>query len=341
MSVVLGYVATLGVYFFIYNIFCIGLNIQFGYAGILDFTVITFMAVAGYFAGVAVLGPPQRGSQIFYVLGLDLPWPVALVLGVVAAGALGFLIGLVALRRLRSDYLAIVTLAAGSIVYGIINNDNKIFDGAAGLVGVPQPYTAAFGTNPNTYSWYFLVLSGVIMLACWFVAERIYRSPLGRSMRAIREDLDVAEAFGKDSFRVRMLAMVLGCMFVGVGGVLTMAYVTALSPAGWSTGETFVIWAALIVGGRANNKGAIVGSFLVAVLFNEATRFLPAIPGDPNLISNIRNMCIGGLVIGTLWFRPQGVLPERRARFALPAVETLRPSPGEAVAMSGGAGRVD
>ena len=315
MGAVLGYIATLGVYFFIYNIFCLGLNIQFGYAGILDFTVITFMAIAGYFAGVAVLGPPQRGSEIFYILGLNLPWPVALVIGVAAAGALGSLIGLVALRRLRSDYLAIVTLASGSIVYGIVNNDNKIFDGGAGLVGVPQPYTSVFGFNPNTYTWYFLIICAVIMLFCWFVAERIYRSPLGRTMRAIREDMDVAEAFGKDAFRVRMLAMVIGCMFVGLGGVLTLAYVSALSPAGWSTGETFVIWAALIVGGRANNLGAIVGSFLVAVLFNEATRFLPAIPGDPNLISNIRNMCIGALVILTLWFRPQGAIPERKARF--------------------------
>ena len=315
MSAVLGYVGTLGVYFFIYNIFCIGLNIQFGYAGILDFTVITFMAVAGYFAGVAVLGPPQRGSQIFYVLGLDLPWPVALVIGVVAAGALGFLIGLVALRRLRSDYLAIVTLASGSIVYGIINNDDKIFDGGAGLVGVSQPFGSYVSTNPNTYTEFFLIICFFLMICCWLFANRLYSSPLGRAMRAIREDVDVAEAYGKNSFKIRMTAMVIGCVMVGVGGALTIAYVTALSPAGWSTGETFVIWAALIVGGRGNNWGAVVGSFLVAVLFNEATRFLPNIPGHPNMISDIRNMAIGGLVILTLWFREQGVIPERKAKF--------------------------
>lgn len=339
MNVVLGYVATLGVYFFIYNIFCFGLNIQFGYAGILDFTVITFMAIGGYFAGVAVLGPPQPGSEIFYILGLGLPWPLALVVGMLAAGALGFLIGLVALRRLRSDYLAIVTLASGSIVYGIINNDNKIFDGAAGLVGVPQPYTSVFGANPNTYTWYFLIICAVIMLICWFIAERIYSSPLGRVMKAIREDMDAAEAFGKDVFKIRMKAMVIGSVFLGIGGVLTIAYVTALSPAGWSTGETFVIWAALIVGGRANNRGAIVGSFLVAVLFNEATRFLPAIPGQPNLISDIRNMCIGAFVILTLWFRPQGMVPERKARFPQVPLPHLRSAPESPVVLARGAER--
>ena len=328
MGVFWGYVATLAVYFCIYNIFAFGLNIQFGYAGILDFTVITFMAIGGYFAGVAVLGPAQRGTEIYYILGLSLPWPVALVIGAVAAGLLGFIIGLIALRRLRSDYLAIVTLASGSIVYGIINNDNKIFDGGAGLVGVSQPFGSHISTNPNTYSEFFLIICFVLMVGCWLFANRLYSSPLGRAMRAIREDVDVAEAYGKNSFKIRMTAMVIGCMMVGIGGALTIAYVTALSPAGWTTGETFVIWAALIVGGRGNNWGAVVGSFLVAVLFNEATRFLPNIPGHPNMISDIRNMAIGGLVILTLWFREQGVIPERKAKFMEIPLRATRAKPG-------------
>ena len=315
MGVVLGYVATLGVYFCVYNIFAFGLNIQFGYAGILDFTVITFMAMGGYMAGVAALGPSQPGSGIYYILGLSLPWPVALLVGAAAAGALGYLVGLIALRRLRSDYLAIVTLAAGSIVLGIVSNSNSLFDGSEGLVGVPQPMNGVLKRTPNAYTVFFLGLCAVIMAICWLVANRIYRSPLGRTMRAIREDLDVAEAYGKRTFRIRMTAMVIGCVIVGIGGVLTIWFVTALAPAGWGTSETFVVWAALIVGGRGNNLGAVVGSFLVAVLFNEATRFIPAISSLPNLIPEVRNMSIGALVILTLWFRPQGVVAERKARF--------------------------
>ncbi len=291
MGIILGYISTLGVYFCIYNIFAFGLNIQFGYTGILDFTVITFMAMGGYMAGVASLGPEQPGSGIYYVLGL------------------------IASRRLRSDYLAIVTLAAGSIVLGIVGNANGLFDGFEGLVGVPQPMNGVLDLTPNAYTVFFLGLCGVIMAICWLVANRIYRSTFGRTMRAIREDLDVAEAYGKHTFRVRMTAMVTGCIFVGIGGVLTIWFITALAPAGWGTSETFVVWAALIVGGCGNNLGAVVGSFLVAVLLNEATRFLPAIPAFPSLVSEIRNMCIGGLVILTLWFRPQGVVGERKARF--------------------------
>ncbi|ACU53473.1 inner-membrane translocator [Acidimicrobium ferrooxidans DSM 10331] len=338
MGVIVGYAATLGVYFCIYNIFALGLNIQFGYAGILNFTVITFMAIGGYMAGVASLTHEVPSSGIYYILGLGLPWPISMLIGAASAGLLGYLIGLVALRRLRSDYLAIVTLAAGSIIYGLVGNNTKIFDGFEGLVGVPQPFNGVLQLGPNSYSLVFLAFSAVVMAICWLLANRLYRSPLGRTMRAIREDLDVAEAFGKHTYRVRMIAMVLGCVFVGIGGVLTIWYVTALAPAGWGTSETFVIWAALIVGGRGNNTGAVVGSFLVAVLFNEATRFLPAISSMPNLIPEIRNMCIGALVILVLWFRPQGVVPERKARFPEPVKLVGLPDP---IPVAGGAVDVD
>ncbi|WP_276938537.1 branched-chain amino acid ABC transporter permease [Ferrimicrobium acidiphilum] len=315
MTILIGYLATLGVYFCIYNIFSIGLNIQFGYAGILDFTVITFMAVGAYMAGVGSLAPAQPGTQIYYILGLSLPWPLAFIMGAASAGILGYLVGLIALRRLRSDYLAIVTLAAGSIIYGLVGNNTKLFDGYEGLVGVPQPFNGVLNLTPNTYDLVFMIFAAIIMGLLWFLANRLYKSPLGRAMRATREDLDVAEAFGKNTYRIRMMAMVIGAVFVGIGGVLTIWFITALAPAGWGPSETFVIWAALIVGGMGNNKGAVVGSFLVAVLFNEATRFLPSINGFPSLIPEIRNICIGALVILTLRFRPQGVLPERKAKF--------------------------
>ncbi len=314
-GIIVGYIATLGVYFCIYNILSIGLNIQFGYAGILDFTVITFMAIGGYMAGVASLGPEQPGSQIFYILGLSLPWPVAMLIGATAAGLVGCAIGLIALRRLRSDYLAIVTLAAGSIIYGLVGNNTKIFDGFEGLVGVPQPLNGVLNLNPNSYSLFFLGFAAVIMVILWVAANRLRNSPLGRAMRATREDLEVAEAYGKNTYKLRMMAMVIGSIYVGIGGVLTIWYITALAPAGWGTSETFVVWAALIVGGVGSNGGAVIGSFLVAVVFNEATRFLPSISSNPSLIPEVRNICIGALVILTLRFRPQGVLPERKAKF--------------------------
>lgn len=315
VSPILVYAATLVVYFFIYNIFGFGLNIQFGYTGILDFAFITFMAIGGYLYGVAALPPQTPGSQIYYVLGLNWSFPLAMLLAIIGSAALGALIGLIALKRLRSDYLAIVTLASGTLVYGVIGNFTRLFDGWEGLMGVPQPFTGVLNLNPNTFVLFFVLISGVIMAILWFLANRLYHSPLGRAMRAVREDIDVAEAYGKPTFRIRLTAMVIGCVYAGIGGALTVAFITALAPAGWQTGETFVIWALLLVGGRGNNLGAVLGSFLVAVLFTEATRYLPAIAGNPNLIPNIRNIIIGVLLILTLRFRPQGLVPERKANF--------------------------
>ncbi|MHB1612737.1 MAG: branched-chain amino acid ABC transporter permease [Actinomycetes bacterium] len=315
MSPILVYLATLVVYFFIYNIFGFGLNIQFGYAGILDFAFITFMAVGGYLYGAAALPHETPGSQIYYVLGLSWSFPLALLLGILGAGAVGALVGLIALKRLRSDYLAIVTLASGTLIYGVIGNFTRLFDGWEGLMGVPQPFTGALNLNANTFVLFFVLVSGVIMAILWFFANRLYRSPLGRAMRAVREDIDVAEAYGKNAFKLRMTAMVIGCIYAGIGGALTIAFITALAPAGWSTGETFVIWALLLIGGRGNNLGAVVGSFLVAVLFTEATRYLPAIGGNPNLIPDLRNIVIGVLLIVTLRFRPQGLVPEPKTNF--------------------------
>ncbi len=315
MQIILGYAATILVFFFTYNIFTLGLNIQYGYAGILNFTVITFMAAGAYISAVFVLPKANGATGVHYILGLSWPWPLAALVGAAGSGLLGYLIGRIALKSLRSDYLAIVTLASGSILYGLAGNEIKGFDGWAGLFNVPQPFAGVTHFSPVGYSWFFVLISGILMTLLWLFANRLYASPLGRAMRAIREDQDAAETFGKNSYKIRMIAMVIGCIFVGIGGMLTIGYITALSPAGWTTGETFVVWAALLVGGRGRNIGAVVGSLLVAVVFNESTRYLPQIPSHPNLIPNLRFVIIGFLVIFAVWFRPQGILGEKKAQF--------------------------
>jgi ABC-type branched-subunit amino acid transport system permease subunit len=310
------YITTLIVFFFIFAISTWGLNLQFGTAGILNFTYITFFAIGGYFTGVAMLHRPDALSHMRYILGLGLPFPVALVIGAGAAAILGLLVGLVALRRLRSDYLAIVTVSVGAIVYDFINVNTEVFNGADGIAGVPYPFESVLGLDPNTYTLFYVVLSGVFALVLGVVAFRIYNSPLGRTLRAIREDPDVAAAFGKDTDRFRMIAMVVGCIYAGIAGSLLIGFISALNPGGWTAGETFLLYAALLLGGRGNNWGAMLGALLVPVLFQEATRYLPQIPGHPELIPAIRNMIVGALLIAILWFRPEGILPERKARFA-------------------------
>lgn len=333
MSPILFYILTLLVFWFDYNILTWGLNIQFGYTGILNFAFIIFMAIGAYVSGVFALPQANGIAGQTYVLGLSWPFPLTLIMGGLAAAFIGFLVGLIALKRLRSDYMAIVTVAVGAIAYDFIGNVTGLFNGWDGLGGVPQPLELRFNIDFTTYQFVFVAIAGVVMVILWWFANRIYSSPFGRTLRSIREDQDVSEAFGKNTFKYRMLAMVIGCFYAGIAGGILIFFTTALNPSGWTTGETFVIWTALLVGGTSNNWGAALGALLVPVGFQEATRFLPQIlPQLANLNADVlpalRNIVVGALLILVLWFRPQGIIPEKKARFNLFRV-TLRGAPPE------------
>lgn len=313
MDQILFYIATLVVFFFVFNIQTWGLNIQFGYAGILDFTYITFFAVGAYFAGASSLDKASGDSH--YILGLSWNFGLSLVLGAIAAGILGGLVGLVALKRLRSDYLAIVTVSVGAIAYDFVGNQRDLFNGFDGLLGVPYPFNDVLNLDPTTYTFFYMGFAGVVMAVLWVIANRIFDSPFGRALRATRDDLEVADAFGKNTYAMRMIAMIVGCVYAGIAGALLIGFISAFNPGGWSTGETFLIWAAMLIGGRGNTLGSVIGALLVPVIFIEATRYLPAIPNHADLIPALRSIVIGLLLIGVLWLRPEGLLPERKKRF--------------------------
>jgi ABC-type branched-subunit amino acid transport system permease subunit len=223
----------------------------------------------------------------------------------------------VALGRLRSDYLAIVTFSLGFVAYDFVGSFRPLFNGYDGISGVASPFADVLPLDLNGYLAFFLGLSAVIMLALWWVANRIYGSALGRTMRAIRDDVDVAEALGKDTFRFRLTAMVIGCLYAGVAGGLTVEFITAMNTSAWVATETFIVWGAMLLGGRANNLGSVLGTLLLPVLFVEGTRFIPQISSYPTLVPGLRVMVIGALLIWILWVRPQGLLPEKRPFYEL------------------------
>jgi ABC-type branched-subunit amino acid transport system permease subunit len=103
-------------------------------------------------------------------------------------------------------------------------------------------------------------------------------------------------------------------MVGGFGGSLLAVYLTAFNPASWSSFETFLLYSAIIVGGSANSRGVVLGTFVTLVLIVEATRFLPTIPGHADAESAVRNIFIGSLIIIALRWRPRGLLPERQPR---------------------------
>jgi ABC-type branched-subunit amino acid transport system permease subunit len=307
------YVFTLVFFCFDYFILAMGLNVQYGEAGILNFAYIGFVAIGAYFTGVFGLHK-AAGTGQFYILGLGLPFPINLLLGGVAAMCFAFLVALVSLRRLRTDYLAIVLISLSLVLYDFCNNYVGLFNGADGLYNVPEPLAKVFGLNVNSFIPFFACVTGAISLLMWWVMSRVTRSPMGRTFRAIRDDEVASAALGKDVFRMRLKAMLIGSFYAGVGGGLLIQFGGSFNPTAWLPGETFVVFAVLLVGGAGNNIGMFVGALLVETLLIHLPAFLPEIPGHPGLIEYFDNAVVGIVLMLMLWFRPEGIVPERVRR---------------------------
>ena len=320
------YVTTLLVYAGVDVMACIALNLQFGVSGLVNFGFIIFQAAGAYAAAVLSMPPADGGFQQ-YVLGLGLPFPLPWLGGAVAGGLLAVPIGLVVLRRLRSDYQAIALLVISVIANTVITNARPFLNGAAGLSLVPAPLAGLVNTEAVGYQWLYVALTVLACVAVFVAADRIVTSPYGRTLRAMRERELAAAALGKNLVLLKMVMFVVGGVIAGLSGAILVGFIGVWAPATWLYPETIVLFAALIVGGRGNNLGALLGALLVPVGFEEATRFIPAV-GPPGLIPAMQWVAIGLLIIGFLWFRPRGVLPEPRRAFGDGGQgQPARPSP--------------
>ena len=152
----------------------------------------------------------------------------------------------------------------------------------------------------------------------FLVLQRLFKSPFGRAVRSVREDDTASLAFGRNVYLLKLKAYILGGCVAGLGGALLASYITAFNPYGWTPQETFLIYAALFIGGTGNALGAIIGTFFVEVGVQEVTRYVPQIGNNASSGDAIRLVLIGLMIVGILWWRPRGVLPEQRGLDLLP-----------------------
>ena len=309
------YISTLLIYLFIDIIGVLGLNLQFGVAGIINFAYIVFVAVGAYTAAVVSLGPSSDSllSQN-YMFGANWPFPLPIIAGGVASALLSVVVGVISLRRLRSDYQAMVMLVLSLIATLVATNATALVNGPAGLAGIPQPLYDWLGLAPLDYQWAYAGWCLFLTIVIYFVVRGITNSPLGRTLRAMRDNDRAASALGKNVTSLRLLIFVIGGFIAGVSGAVFVEFIQAWSPGSWLYPETFVFLAAILVGGAANNWGVMVGTALVPVGFLEATRFMPQIFYN-GFIEAMQWVCIGLLILVFLWFRPQGLFPEKPGRF--------------------------
>jgi branched-chain amino acid transport system permease protein len=264
------------------------------------------------------------------VFGANLPFPLPILAAGAVSGLLSFAVGVISLRRLRSDYQAMVMLVLSLIATLVATNASGLVNGPAGLANVPQPLFDQLNLAPLDYQWVYAGWCAFLAALIFLFVRGITNSPLGRTLRAMRDNERAAAALGKSITRLRLMVFVVGGVIAGISGAVFVEFIQAWSPGSWLYPETFVFLAAILVGGTANNWGAMVGALLVPVVFLEATRFLPAV-FYPGFIEAMQWVCVGLLILLFLWFRPSGIFPEKPGRFpARVRVSSAEPTPDAA-----------
>jgi branched-chain amino acid transport system permease protein len=303
----------------IYALAAIGLNIHFGYTGLLNFGQVAFVACGAY--GLAIS-----------VATFELPFPVGIAIGLLAAVVLALLLGVPTLR-LRADYLAIVTIAAGEIIRIVLKSPE--FDPTTGGSNGLQNFAGGFfDLNPfgpgeygiwilkfNERLTWVLVVGWVLVGLSSLLVFLLMRSPWGRVVKAIREDEDAVRSLGKNVYSYKMQSLVLGGVIGALGGFVFAIVNQSVQPDNYGTAFTFFCYTALLLGGVARVAGPVVGAmvfwFLLQftdVLLRQAigAEYIPESVLVGNEVGQVRLMLVGLGLMLLMIFRPQGIFGDKR-----------------------------
>ncbi|RTZ92294.1 MAG: branched-chain amino acid ABC transporter permease [Deltaproteobacteria bacterium] len=308
------YIVSLAIMAGIYAIFCLGLNIQWGYTGLFNIGIAGFFCIGAYTSAMITTPMPSGiyAQYVHQIFGLNLPFIFGLIGAAIVCGIIAVLIGIPTLR-LGEDYLAIATLGIAETIRLIFNNEQWLANGPRGLMDMPQPFHNL--VKPSNYNYIYLIITIIAMVIIYVAIEKAIRSPWGRVLRAIREDEGSASMSGKDIFNFKMQSLVFGSMVMGIGGALYAHYTKAISPSVFTPlYGTFIIWVMLMAGGSGNNKGAILGAYVIWGIWvgtKFVTDFLPYTL--QSRAPYIRFLIIGILLEVILIYRPQGLIGEEKS----------------------------
>jgi neutral amino acid transport system permease protein len=311
--------AAFGVNAAAFAIAIVGLNLHFGFTGLINFGHIAFMAVGAYTMAIVVDS------------GLSL-W-LAIPAGLLAAVVLGLLLGIPTLR-LRADYLAITTIAVGEIIRITIRS-STMADITGGVFGIQGFATEFHDLNPFTPGarygiWrvtfdhrqlWVMVVGWTLAVLCSLLIWALMRAPWGRVVKAIREDEDAARALGKNVFLFKIQSLCIGGAIAALAGMLLAFEAQAVVPDRYLPQTTFFLWAAMILGGAASVKGAIAGAmaFWFVVSGSEgllregiSSGIIPDWLLSSQQVAAVRFMIVGLMLMGLMIWRPQGMFGKRQ-----------------------------
>ncbi len=310
--------ASIGLETVVYALAAIGLNVHFGYTGLLNFGQAAFLAVAAYGISISVA-----------TLGISFWWGI--LLGLLAAVVLALLLGVPTLR-LRADYLAIVTIAAAEIVRLVVRS-TALADttgGSNGLSGFAEgfydlsPFSSGVDVGPFEFSaratWVLLVGWLLVLLSC-LVVWLLMRSPWGRVIKGIREDEDAVRSLGKNVYSYKMQSLIIGGVLGSLGGFIFALGNAAVQPENYGTELTFYIYTVLLLGGAARVFGPVVGAAIFWVVLSLTDGILTQLVQNqlvPTSVLNsiqvgqVRFILVGAALMLLMIYRPQGIFGDRR-----------------------------
>jgi branched-chain amino acid transport system permease protein len=311
-----------GIEVVVFALAAVGLNVQFGYAGLLNFGQVGFMAAGAYGLGVTVFW-------------LEWSFWVGILFGILFSIVLALILGIPTLR-LRADYLAIVTIAASETIRLLVRwRRMKEITGASEGIGEfadafyelsPFGEGVRYEFGPFSYvgrDLWVLLIGWVILLLAVLLVWRLMSSPWGRALKSVREDEDAARALGKNAYFYKLQALMLGGVLAGIAGMLQVVQKGSIQADTFNPVITFTIWAILILGGPGRTFSPIVGSMIYWCLIVFIENFLRQLPAGPAgfledtielsvlNVSQLRFMLVGLGLLLLARFRPQGIFGSR------------------------------
>jgi branched-chain amino acid transport system permease protein len=300
-----GFWTSVGILAGTYVLFTLGLQLNVGYTGIVNFGQAGFMAIGAYAMGVLVV-------KAHWSFWLALPTAVFIAIG------FGLLVGLPSLR-LRADYFAIATIAAAEIVRITALNLRDVTGGNQGLFGFDESWNSlsdqitswleSLGWSDPEQLFPLFIVVWVMALIATVLLHFATKSPWGRVLRAVREDEDAARALGKNTLAYKLQSLAIAATLGALAGFFVAINLNFLTPEAFLPAFTFIGFAVLVLGGLASYWGVAAGAIIMWTIL-EGTRFID-LPISAEREAAVRFMIVGLVLILLMAFRPQGIFGKK------------------------------
>jgi len=320
-------------FYAIYLAISLSLNLEFGYTGVPNFGKVLFIA------GGAAFGGAVAGRLAAYILNVGAGEDfitfnariitqvngelvnnptfavelvlVSLVVAAIVGGLLGFLASYPALR-LREDYLGMLLLGCAQFFQVVLRTYTPLIGGSQPIL-VPDPYSY-FATLGSGYrDLVAMVVMVVFAVAVYLFVERVVRSPMGRTLRAVRDNEDASAALGKDNAKIRRNVLIVASALAAMVGALYSFYVGSVEYDTWTRfAWTFWPFLIVIIGGVGNNSGVVFGTFFFTLILRGLEQIQPYLPASNVFdVNSIADLLFALMLLSILYMRPEGIIPEK------------------------------